>query len=128
MDKEIIKTDKAPAAIGTYSQAIKVKADMLTFVSGQIPIDPISGELIGGGFGEQAHQAFVNLRAIIEESGGRMSNCVKINAYLTDLENFAEFNTVMAHYFAEPFPARAAVGVSSLPKNSLIEIEAILAS
>ena len=128
MDKEIIKTEKAPAAIGTYSQAIKVKADMLTFVSGQIPIDPTSGELIGGDFGEQAHQAFINLRAIIEESGGRMSNCVKINAYLTDLENFAEFNTVMAHYFAKPFPARAAVGVSSLPKNSLIEIEAILAS
>jgi reactive intermediate/imine deaminase len=128
MDKEIIKTDKAPAAIGTYSQAIKVKADMLTFLSGQIPIDPTSGELIGGDFGEQAHQAFINLRAIIEESGGRMSNCVKINAYLTDLENFAEFNKVMAHYFAEPFPARAAVGVSSLPKNSLIEIEAIVAS
>ena len=128
MDKEIIKTDKAPAAIGTYSQAIKVKADMLTFVSGQIPIDPTSGELTGADFGEQAHQAFINLRAIIEESGGRMSNCVKINAYLTDLKNFVEFNTVMAHYFAEPFPARAAVGVSSLPKNSLIEIEAIVAS
>ena len=128
MEKEIIKTDKAPAAIGTYSQAIKVKADMLTFVSGQIPIDPTSGELIGEDFSEQAHQAFINLRAIIEESGGRMSNCVKINAYLTDLENFAEFNTVMAHYFAEPFPARAAVGVSSLPKSSLVEIEAILAS
>mgnify|MGYP005730688353 FL=1 len=101
---------------------------MLTFVSGQIPIDTVSGELIGGGFGEQAHQAFINLRAIIEESEARMSNCVKINAYLTDLENFAEFNTVMAHYFAEPFPARAAVGVSSLPKNSLVEIEAIVAS
>ena len=128
MEKEIIKTDKAPAAIGTYSQAIKVEADMLTFVSGQIPIDPTSGELIGGGFGEQAHQAFINLRAIIEESGERMSSCVKINAYLIDLKNFAEFNTVMAHYFAEPFPARAAVGVSSLPKNSLVEIEAIVAS
>ena len=128
MEKEIVKTDKAPAAIGTYSQAIKVRADMLTFVSGQIPIDPTSGELIGGDFGEQAHQAFINLRAIIEESGGRMSNCVKINAYLTDLDNFTEFNKVMAHYFAEPFPARAAVGVSCLPKNSLIEIEAIVAS
>ena len=101
---------------------------MLTFVSGQIPIDPASGELIGGDFGEQAHQAFINLRAIIEESGARMSNCVKINAYLTDLDNFAEFNKVMAHYFAGPFPARAAVGVSSLPKNSLVEIEAIVAS
>ena len=128
MEKEIIKTDKAPAAIGTYSQAIKVRANLLTFVSGQIPLDPTSGELIGGDFDEQAHQAFINLRAIIEESGGRMSNCVKINAYLTDLENFAEFNIVMAHYFAEPFPARAAVGVSSLPKNSLVEIEAIVAS
>ena len=128
MEREIIKTDKAPAAIGTYSQAIKVKADMLTFVSGQIPIDPTNGELIGGDFVEQAHQAFINLRAIIEESGGRMSNCVKINAYLTDLENFAEFNTVMAHYFAEPFPARAAIGISCLPKSSLVEIEAIVAS
>ena len=128
MEKESIKTDKAPAAIGTYSQAIKVKADMLTFVSGQIPIDPTSGELIGGDFGEQAHQAFVNLRAIIEESGARMSNCVKINAYLIDLENFTDFNKVMAHYFAEPFPARAAVGVSSLPRKSLVEIEAIVAS
>ena len=128
MKKEIIKTDKAPAAIGTYSQAIKVKADMLTFVSGQIPIDPSSGELIGTGFVEQAHQAFINLRAIIEESGSRMSSCVKVNAYLIDLENFAEFNVVMAHYFAEPFPARAAVGVSSLPKNSLVEIEAVVAS
>ena len=108
MEKEIIKTDKAPAAIGTYSQAIKVKADMLTFVSGQIPIDPANGELIGADFGEQAHQAFINLRAIIEESGSRMSSCVKVNAYLIDLENFAEFNVVMAHYFAEPFPARAA--------------------
>ena len=128
MEKEIIKTGKAPAAIGTYSQAIKVKANMLTFVSGQIPIDPATGELNGEGFAEQAHQAFINLRAIVEESGGRMSNCVKINAYLTDLENFAEFNTVMAHYFAEPFPARAAVGVCSLPKSSLVEIEAIVAS
>ena len=128
MEKKIIKTNKAPSAIGTYSQAIKVKADMLTFVSGQIPINPTSGELIGRDFGEQAHQAFINLRAIIEESGGRMSNCVKINAYLTNLENFAEFNTVMAHYFSEPFPARAAIGVNSLPKNSLVEIEAILAS
>ena len=128
MEKEIIKTGKAPAAIGTYSQAIKVKANILTFVSGQIPIDPATGELNGEGFAEQAHQAFINLRAIVEESGGRMSNCVKINAYLTDLENFAEFNSVMAHYFAEPFPARAAVGVSSLPKSSLVEIEAILAS
>ena len=128
MKKEIIKTDKAPAAIGTYSQAIKVKTDTLTFVSGQIPIDPSSGELIGTNFGEQAHQAFINLRAIIEESGSRMSNCVKINAYLIDLENFAEFNVVMAHYFAEPFPARAAVGISSLPKNSLVEIEAVVAS
>ena len=128
MEKEIINTDKAPAAIGTYSQAVKVKADVLTFVSGQIPIDPANGELIRGGFSEQAHQAFINLRAIIEESGARMSHCVKINAYLTDLENFAEFNAVMAHYFAEPFPARAAVGVSSLPKNSLVEIEAIVAS
>ena len=128
MEKEIVKTDEAPAAIGTYSQAIKVKADVLTFISGQIPIDPSSGELIGENFIEQAHQAFINLRAIIEESGARMSNCVKINAYLTNLENFAEFNTVMAHYFAEPFPARAAVGVSSLPKNSLVEIEAIVAS
>ena len=128
MEKEIVKTDEAPAAIGTYSQAIKVKADVLTFISGQIPIDPSSGELIGENFIEQAHQAFINLRAIIEESGARMSNCVKINAYLTNLENFAEFNIVMAHYFAEPFPARAAVGVSSLPKNSLVEIEAIVAS
>ena len=128
MQKQIIKTDKAPAAIGTYSQAIKVKANMLTFVSGQIPIDPATGELNGEGFAEQAHQAFINLRAIIEESGGRMSNCVKINAYLTDLENFAEFNKVMAHYFAEPFPARAAIGVNSLPKSSLVEIEAIVAS
>ena len=128
MKKEIIKTDKAPAAIGTYSQAIKVKADLLTFVSGQIPIDPASGKLIGADFGEQAHQAFINLRAIIEESGSRMSSCVKVNAYLIDLENFAEFNVVMAHYFAEPFPARAAVGVSSLPKNSLVEIEAVVAS
>ena len=128
MKREIVKTEKAPAAIGTYSQAVKVKADTLTFVSGQIPIDPASGELVGADFGEQAHQAFINLREIIEESGARMSNCVKINAYLTDLENFAELNVVMAHYLAEPFPARAAVGVSSLPKNSLVEIEAIVAS
>ena len=128
MEKEIVETDEAPGAIGTYSQAIKVKADVLTFISGQIPINPANGELIGEDFIEQTHQAFINLRAIIEESGARMSNCVKINAYLTNLENFAEFNIVMAHYFAEPFPARAVVGVSSLPKNSLVEIEAIVAS
>ncbi len=128
MEKEIVKTDKAPAAIGTYSQAVKIKANSLTFVSGQIPIDPSSGEVVGKDFSQQAHQAFINLRSIIEESGARMSNCVKVNAYLTDLENFREFNVVMAHYFAEPFPARAAVGVNSLPKNSLVEIEAIVAS
>ena len=124
MSKQIIHTDKAPAAIGAYSQA--VRAGNTVWISGQIPMDPATGDVVAGGFAEQTEQVFKNLAAVIEAAGGTFDQVVKINAYLTDLANFATFNEAMARYMSQPYPARAAVGINSLPKGVLVEAEAIL--
>lgn len=126
MTKTIIQTPEAPAAIGTYSQAVQTSAATMTFISGQIPLDPDSLTLVSEDFEEQAHRVFINLRAIAEAAGGRLSDCVKLTIYLTDLNQFANVNEVMATYFAEPYPARAAIEVSALPKQAQIEIDAIM--
>ena len=122
--KKIIHTDKAPLAIGTYSQA--VATENLTFISGQIPLIPESMEIVPGDFKDRAHQVFKNLENIAKSAGGTLDNAVKVTIFLTDLDNFTSVNEVMAEYFQEPYPARAAVGVSSLPKGVDIEAEAIL--
>ena len=126
MTKTIIQTPEAPVAIGTYSQAVQTSAATMTFISGQIPLDPDSMTLVSEDFEEQAHRVFINLRAIAEAAGGRLSDCVKLTIYLTDLNRFASVNEVMATYFAEPYPARAAIEVSALPKQAQIEIDAIM--
>ena len=123
--KKIIKTDQAPAAIGTYSQAI-VHGNTL-YTSGQIPIDPATGEMLPAEFELQAHQVFKNLIAIAEEAGTSLKNAIKLNVFLQDLEDFAQLNHVMGEYIEEPYPARAAIQVARLPKDSLIEIDAIIA-
>lgn len=125
MTKSIIHSEHAPAAIGAYSQA--VRAGNTVYMSGQIPLDPVSMTVVGeGDFRAEAHQVFKNLRAVAEAAGGSLNDIVKVNAYLTDLTNFAIFNEVMAEYFAQPFPARAAVGVAALPKGVQVEAEAVL--
>ena len=121
--KNIIKTDNAPAAIGTYSQAIK--KGNIVFLSGQIPLDPKSMQLVEG-IEKQIHQVFKNLLAVVEASGGSFNDLVKLNIYLTDLNNFALVNTIMEEYFSKPFPARAAVGVASLPKDAQVEADGFL--
>jgi reactive intermediate/imine deaminase len=125
LNKEAVHTSGAPAAIGTYSQAIKT--GNLVFLSGQIPLDPATMELTGDDFEARARRVFENLRAVAQAAGGDLDRIVKVTIYLTDLANFATVNTVMAEYFAEPYPARAAVGVASLPKGADVEAEAILA-
>jgi reactive intermediate/imine deaminase len=125
MTKSAIHSDKAPAAIGTYSQAIK--AGNLVFLSGQIPLDPASMDVVDGDFEARARQVFDNLRAVAEAAGGDLNQIVKLTIFLTDLGNFAAVNSVMEDYFEQPFPARAAVGVASLPKGVDVEADAILA-
>ena len=123
--KTIIHTDKAPAAIGAYSQA--VRAGDTVYMSGQIPLDPATMTVVGDGdFRAEAVQVFKNLQAVAEAAGGSLNDIVKLNAYLTDLANFAVFNEVMAEFIEQPFPARAAVGVASLPKGIQVEAEAVL--
>lgn len=124
MSKTIIHSDNAPAAIGAYSQA--VRAGNTVYLSGQIPLVPETMTLVSDQFEAQAHQVFKNLRAVCEAAGGTLDDIVKLNAYLTDLSDFATFNEVMAQYFTQPYPARAAVGVASLPRGSLVEAEAVL--
>ena len=124
MTKTVIHTNQAPAAIGAYSQAIR--AGNTVYLSGQIPLVPKTMQLAGDDFEAQAHQVFKNLRAVCEAAGGSLNHIVKLNAYLTDLSHFATFNTVMEQYFAAPYPARAAVGVASLPRGALVEAEAVL--
>jgi reactive intermediate/imine deaminase len=124
MSKNIIHTDKAPAAIGAYSQA--VRAGNTVYLSGQIPLVAETMKIVDGGFAEQAHQVFKNLQAVAEAAGGNLNDLVKVNAYLTDLSNFATFNEIMAQYFTAPYPARAAVEVSALPKGVLVEAEGVL--
>ena len=124
-NRAVISTPAAPAAIGPYSQAIKVGNTV--WLSGQIPLVPGTTELVGGDIAEQAAQAFRNLAAIAEAAGGSLENAVKINISLTNLEHFGAVNEVMAQFLHEPFPARACVQVAALPKGAQIEIEAILA-
>ena len=124
MKKSKISTNKAPSAIGVYSQAIR--AGNLVFISGQIPLDPKSMQMIDGDINDHIKQVLTNIKSIVEESGGTMNDIVKINVYLKDLEHFQNVNSVMESYFDEPYPARAAVEVSRLPKDVSIEMEAIL--
>lgn len=120
-----VTSSSAPKAIGPYSQAIAV--DKLVFLSGQIALDPQTGNLIEGSIREQAVQVFENLSAVAQASGGTIQDAVKLTVYLTDLGNFPIANEVMSGYFTEPYPARATVQVSALPRNAVIEIDAILA-
>lgn len=122
--KSIISTDKAPSAIGTYSQAVKVKNTV--YLSGQIPLVPETMEVISEEFSEQAEQVFKNLSAVCEAAGGSINDMVKVNIFMTDLSNFATVNEVMARYFEQPYPARAAIQVSRLPKDVAIEIDGVL--
>ena len=121
--KQIISTPYAPAAIGTYSQAVKVGDTV--YLSGQIPLDPSSMQLVEG-FDNQVCRVFDNLKAVCEAAGGSLNDLVKVNVYLIDLANFAKVNEIMATYFQQPYPARAAVGVSALPRGSLVEIEGVM--
>jgi reactive intermediate/imine deaminase len=125
LNKTPIHTNSAPAAIGTYSQAIQ--SGNLVFLSGQIPLDPETMEIVDGDFEARARRVFANLEAVAEAAGGTLDQIVKCTIYLTDLENFATVNSVMAEFFEEPYPARAALGVASLPKGCDVEAEAILA-
>jgi len=124
MAKTVISTPNAPAAIGTYSQAIK--AGGVHYVSGQIGLDPATKEMVPGGIEAQIVRVFDNLAAIAQACGGSLADAVKVNIYLTDLANFAKVNEAMAKYFPEPFPARAAIGVASLPRGALVEADAVL--
>ena len=124
MSKVIISTDKAPAAIGTYNQAVKVGTAV--YLSGQIPLIPSTMEVVSEDFAEQAQQVFKNLTAVCEAAGGQLQDMVKVNIFLTDLSNFATVNEIMSQHFATPYPARAAIGVRELPKGVQIEIDGIM--
>jgi reactive intermediate/imine deaminase len=123
MPKSIVNTDHAPAAIGTYSQA--VRAGNTVYLAGQIGLDPKTGQLVDG-IEAQIRRVFANLKAVAEASGGSLSDAVKLTIYLTDLAHFAKVNEIMGTYFAQPYPARAAVGVAALPKGALVEADAVL--
>lgn len=123
MKKQIIHTAHAPQAIGTYSQAVKVNGTV--YLSGQIGLDPNTMQLVEG-IENQVHRVFKNLQAVAEASGGSLQDVVKLNIFLTDLGNFALVNSIMAEYFSEPYPARAAVGVASLPKGALVEADGVI--
>ena len=124
MARTIIQTDKAPQAIGTYSQAVKV--DNTVYISGQIPLDPASMEVVAGGTEAQITRVFDNLSAVAEASGGSLKDVVKLTIFLTDLSCFPAVNEIMARYFGEPYPARAAIEVSALPKGVEVEMDAVL--
>jgi reactive intermediate/imine deaminase len=124
MKKIVIHTDKAPQAIGTYSQAVNHQG--MVFVSGQIPLDPESMELVTGGIEVQIRRVFENLSAICTAAGGSLNDIVKLTVFLTDMGHFPRVNAIMEHYFTSPYPARAAVGVAALPKGAEVEMDAIL--
>jgi reactive intermediate/imine deaminase len=124
MAKTIIQTDDAPQAIGTYSQAVKV--DNTVYMSGQIPLDPASMEVVDGGIEAEITRVFDNLKAVAAASGGSLADIVKLNIFLTDLSNFPIVNEIMAKYFEQPYPARAAIGVRALPKGVGVEMDAVL--
>ena len=124
MSKKTIHTDKAPQAIGTYSQAVNHQG--MVFVSGQIPLDPGSMEMVTGGIEPQIRRVFENLSAVCTAAGGSLDDIVKLTVFLTDMGNFPQVNTIMEQYFSAPYPARAAVGVAALPKGAEVEMDAIL--
>jgi reactive intermediate/imine deaminase len=123
-NKQIISTSNAPSAIGAYSQA--VRTGNTVYISGQIPLDPVTMEVVGGGFEAEARRVFDNLKGVAEASGGGLNDVVRATIYMLDLSHFAKVNEIMAEYFDEPYPARAAVGVAQLPKGVAIEMDAIL--
>ena len=122
---KVISTQKAPAAIGPYSQAIQV--ENLLYTSGQIPIDPATGVFVEGGIKEQTRQSLMNVKAVLEEAGLKMGNVVKTTVFMADMNDFADMNSVYAEFFTEPYPARSAVAVKTLPKGALVEIEVVAA-
>ncbi len=124
MSRQIVHTDRAPKAIGPYSQAVRV--GQTVYLSGQIPLDPATGQLVSGTIEVEARRAFDNLEAVAEAAGGSLANAVKVTIFLTDLADFAKVNEVMATYFLEPYPARATVGVAQLPRGARVEVECIL--
>ena len=124
MSREIIATDKAPQAIGTYSQA--VKTGNTVYLSGQIPLIPETMEMVEGDIRDQIHRVFKNLSAVAEAAGGSLADIAKLNVFLTDLSHFPVVNEVMAEYFSEPYPARAAIGVAALPKDAGVEMDAVM--
>ncbi|MDB2589449.1 RidA family protein [Candidatus Thioglobus sp.] len=126
MKKQIISTDKAPKAIGTYSQAVCVTGGSTIYLSGQIPLIPETMEMVSDDIGKQIDQVFKNLVAVCKESGGSLNDIVKLNIFLTDLSNFPTVNEIMAQYFDEPYPARAAVGIKELPKGSQVEMDGVM--
>ena len=124
MSRSTVHTDKAPAAIGTYSQA--VKAGNTLYLSGQIPLDPQTMQMVDGDIDAHITRVFENLKAVAEAGGGSLAQVVKLNVFLTDLGNFARVNEIMAKYFQQPYPARAAIGVASLPRGAQVEMDAII--
>ncbi len=124
MSRDIINTDKAPQAIGTYSQA--VKSGNTVYLSGQIPLDPVKMELVKGDMRAQIERVFQNLSAVCEAANGNLSDIIKLNIYLTDLGHFPLVNEIMAEFFQQPYPARAAVGVAALPKGAAVEMDAVM--
>ncbi len=123
-ERRIIQTERAPAAIGTYSQAVAVGSQV--FLSGQIALDPSTMELVGGDIDAQIEQVFRNLAAVAEAAGGSLRDVVKLNVFLVDLAHFPRVNEIMARHFAQPYPARAAIGVAALPKGAAVEMDAVL--
>ncbi len=126
MQKTIISTNKAPEAIGTYSQAVAVTAGSTVYLSGQIPLVPETMEMVGDNISEQIHQVFKNLNAVCTAAGGDLNDIVKLNIFLTDLSHFPTVNEIMAQYFSQPYPARAAVGVKELPRGAQVEMDGVL--
>ena len=124
MPREIIETGQAPAAIGPYSQAVKIGSTV--YLSGQVALDPASMTMAAGGVEAEAHQVFKNLAAVAKAAGATLSHAVKLTIYLTDMSNFPKVNEIMAQYFAKPYPARATVAVAALPKNAQVEVDAVL--
>jgi reactive intermediate/imine deaminase len=124
MPRQSVRTDQAPAAIGTYSQA--VRAGSTLYVSGQIPLDPASGKLISGDIDAEIRRCFDNVKAIAHAAGSSLEHVVKVSVFLTDLAHFPRVNEIMAAYFAQPYPARAAVGVAALPRGARVEVECVL--
>ena len=124
MPRQAIHSDRAPAAIGPYSQA--TRAGNMVFFSGQVPIDPATGDLVDGDIAAQARRAFDNLKAVCEAAGGSFDDIVRVGLYLTDLSQFSQVNAVMAEYFSEPYPARSTIEVSALPRGAAFEVDAIM--